>query len=116
MSSSVKGKLSAVWGLLLLLWCLISKRLSSTVLRARHCTKNFTACEKMNHAIPYLFREIKHVHKSFNKMQKMTASIRTEEGGYQGGEEGGVILPRKACRIISNRSTWRAGELYFHRG
>lgn len=46
----------------------------------------------------------------------MTASIRTEEGGYQGGEEGGVILPRKACRIISNRSIWRAGELYFHRG
>lgn len=116
MSSSTKGKLSAVWGLLLLLWSLISKHLSSTVPRARHCTKSFTAYEKMNHAIPYLFREIKHVYKSLNKMQKMTASMRTEEGVIKVEKREGVNLPRKACRIISHRSIWRAGELYFHRG
>lgn len=96
MSFPVKGKLSSVWRLLLLLlWCSISKHLSSTVLRARHCAKSFAVYEKMNHTNPYLFREIRHMQKSLNKIQKMTASMRREDCGYQGGERGGSDSTKK---------------------
>lgn len=63
--------------------------------KARHCAKSFTVYEKMIHTNPYLFREIRHVQKSFNKMLKMTASMRTEDCHIQGGEEGGSDSTQK---------------------
>lgn len=64
--------------------------ISSTVLRARHCAGSFAVHEQINHINPSphtFLREIKHVHKSFNKNAEVTASMGTEKCGYQGGEE-----------------------------
>lgn len=109
MSFSVSAMLGAVWGLLL--WCLISEHLSSTVLRARHCAGSFAVHEEMNHINPSphaFLREIKHVHKSFNKNAEVTASMGTEKNVViKVGKRERIILAREGYGVLFNRSIWR---------
>ena len=59
---------------------------------------------KMNQIYPHLFREIKHVHTSFNKVEKMTTSREQKQMVIEVEKREILIPARKGFRNVSNKS------------